>query len=78
MPRRLAAVPTQASDEPRKYRTVDASAEYLRITTKTLRKLIADGLLPCSRIAGTKLLRIDQADLDKLLVPVPAAESVSA
>lgn len=46
------------------------AAEYLGITDRTLRRMIAAGDLPAYRL-GPRLLRLDLADLDKLLRPVP-------
>lgn len=49
------------------------AAEYLGVTTRTIRRYIAIGLLPASRIRGSRLIRIDRADLDALLRPIPSA-----
>lgn len=49
-------------------------AEYLGITTRTVRRYIAIGLLPASRIKGSRLIRIDRGDVDALLRPIPAAQ----
>lgn len=46
------------------------AAEYLGITDRTLRRMIAAGRLPAYRL-GPRLLRIDVADLDALMRPVP-------
>lgn len=46
------------------------AADYLGITDRTLRRMIAAGKLPAYRL-GPRLLRIDVADLDALLRPVP-------
>ena len=46
------------------------AAEYLGITDRTLRRMIAAGKLPAYRL-GPRLLRIDVNDLDALLRPVP-------
>lgn len=48
-------------------------AEYLGITTRTVRRYIAIGLLPASRIRGSRLIRIDRADVDALVRPISAA-----
>lgn len=52
-------------------------AEYLGITTRTVRRYIAIGLLPATRIKGSRLIRIDRADVDALLRPIPAARPPS-
>lgn len=46
------------------------AAEYLGITDRTLRRMIAAGDLPAYRL-GPRLLRIDVGDLDALMRPVP-------
>lgn len=54
----------------RQWLTLAEAAEYLGVTDRTLRRKIASGDLPASRL-GARLLRINQADLDALLRPVP-------
>lgn len=51
------------------------AAEYLGITDRTLRRMIAAGDLPAYRL-GKKMLRVDMADLDALLRPIPAGGGV--
>lgn len=53
------------------------AAEYLGITDRTLRRMIAAGDLPAYRL-GPRLLRIDVGDLDALMRRVPAGGGVSA
>lgn len=48
-------------------------AAYLGVSEKTVYKMIQRGELPASRLAGRRLLRIDLADVDALMRPVPAA-----
>lgn len=55
-----------------KYVTLKDSAEYLGVTERTIRNFIARGDLPAYRI-GNRALRIDRADLDKIITPVPTA-----
>lgn len=58
---------------PKKRRWIDQreAAEYLGITDRTLRRMIAAGDLPAYRL-GPRLLRIDVGDLDALMRRVPA------
>lgn len=52
------------------------AAEYLGITDRTLRRMIAAGRLPAYRL-GPRLMRIDQADLDALMRPIPVGGGVA-
>lgn len=56
----------------RKWLTQDEAADYLKITSRTVRRMVATGQLPAYRL-GPRLLRIDLADVDALLRPVPTA-----
>ena len=52
--------------------TIAEAAARLRVSTKTIRRYIDAGRLEVSRV-GPKMIRIDVADLDALIVPIPAA-----
>lgn len=56
-----------------KYLSINDAAEELGVTERTIRNYIARGSLPASRIRGSRIVRIDRADLDSLLQPIPAA-----
>ena len=45
--------------------TIQQAADLMSVSTKTVRRLIAGGKLPARRI-GTRMIRIDAADLDAL------------
>ena len=49
--------------------TVTEAADRLRVTTRFIRGLIADGTLPALRL-GRRSLRLRRDDVDKLLRPV--------
>ena len=49
------------------------SAKYLGVTDRTIRNYVARGVLPARRVRGSRLIRIDRADLDALLRPIPTA-----
>jgi excisionase family DNA binding protein len=51
------------------------TADYLGVTIRKIRRYISIGLLPASRIKGSRLIRIDRTDVDALLRPIPAARS---
>ena len=58
----------------RRVTTIDGAAEFLGCTDRTIRKYIASGRLRAYRVADTRNVRIDVADVEALLVPIAAAE----
>lgn len=54
------------------YVSIQAAADILSCSTKTIRRSIATGELPARRI-GTRLIRIDAADLADLGRPLTTA-----
>lgn len=44
-------------------------AEHADVSTKTIRRRIADGTLPAYRVG--RLIKLDLADLDRLAVRIP-------
>ncbi len=53
------------------------SAEYIGVSTRTIRNYIARGVLPASRPKGSRLVRIRRSDLDALMRPIPSAGDAS-
>ncbi len=51
------------------------AAQYLGVTDRTIRAYIARGTLPACRVRGSRLVRIDRADLDALLRPIPTTKT---
>ncbi len=49
------------------------AAEHIGVAERTIRKYIADGVLPARRIQGSRLIRINRQDLENLLRPIPTA-----
>ena len=49
---------------------VPEAVEYTSLSMQTLRRRIRDGTLTAYRVAGTRALRVNTADLDALFVPV--------
>jgi excisionase family DNA binding protein len=47
------------------------AAQHWGVSTRTVRRWIATGMLPAVRVGG--LIRIDPADLDKIARPIPTA-----
>jgi excisionase family DNA binding protein len=57
--------------------TVEAAADYLGVGVRSVRRYIATGRLPAYRV-GDKLIRVDQADVDAQIRPIPAAGNGAA
>lgn len=58
----------------RQFVTLDDAAEYLNVSPRTIRRLIASGELPGFRVAGhRRAIRLDVADLDAIMQPIPSA-----
>ncbi len=49
--------------------TIPEAADRLKVSTKTIRRLIADGELPARRI-GARMIRVDLDAIDKLGQPL--------
>jgi excisionase family DNA binding protein len=61
---------------PRRLMSQAEAAEYLGVSTRTIRAYIARGVLKANRIRGSRLIRIDAAELDALVRPVPTGWDV--
>jgi excisionase family DNA binding protein len=58
------------SDPPRKFVTLEAEAERLAISQRTLRRMIARGELTAYRVGG-RLIRLDRGEVDSLVRKIP-------
>ena len=67
------AIPTK-SRPTRRLDSIHNAAEYLGVSTKTIRRFIASGDLTGYR-AGKKIIRVDLNEVDAMLRPIPTAES---
>jgi excisionase family DNA binding protein len=54
------------------YETIAEAAKRTGVSTKTIRRRIADGTLTGYRF-GPHLIRLDPAEVDALLRPIPSA-----
>ena len=63
---------TKAASHRRHPISLADAAEYLGVSTKTIRRYIASGRLTGYR-TGPRLLRVDMTELDALLRPIPTA-----
>lgn len=57
--------------------TLADAAAAVGVNPKTIRRRIADGSLTAYRM-GPRLIRVDQAELDSLLRPIPSARGGAA
>lgn len=56
----------------RRYAKLKAAAEYIDVTERTIRTMIADGRLTGYR-SGTKIVRVDLDELDAAMTPFGGA-----
>ncbi len=56
----------------RSYESIAAAADRTGVSARTLRRRIADGSLRAYRL-GPRIIRLDAAEVDRLMVPVPTA-----
>ena len=54
------------------FETINEAAARLRLSPRTVRRRIADGQLSAYRF-GPVLIRLDRAEVDALLRPIPTA-----
>lgn len=57
---------------PERLKSLDHAAGYADVSTRTIRRWIADGRLRAYRV-GPRLIKVDLADIDRLARPVPTA-----
>lgn len=61
----------QRSGAPTRLLTVAQAAEHLKVTPRTIRRMVARGQLTGYRLG--RLIRIDAGEVDRLLVEIPSA-----
>lgn len=59
-------------NSPRRYASIAQAAEYLGVTTRTIRQMIADGRLTGYR-SGPRLVRVDMNEVDAAMQPFGGA-----
>ncbi|WP_373234897.1 excisionase family DNA-binding protein [Mycobacterium marinum] len=62
----------RASRRARKYGKINEAAEYLGVTARTIRQMIADGRITGYR-SGTRLVRVDLNEIDDAMRPFGGA-----
>ncbi len=65
-------VTTMAATTRRTYESLTQAANRTGVSPRTLRRRIADGSLRAYRL-GPRIIRLDAAEVDLLMVPVPTA-----
>lgn len=65
-----------AAAVPAHVETIASAAERTHVSTKTIRRRIAEGALTAYRF-GPHLIRLDPAEVDALLRPIPTAGSAA-
>lgn len=66
---------SQTLAPPRRWLSQTEAADYVGVTDRTIRNYIARGQLAGHRVRGSRLVRIDRAELDALMRPIPAAKA---
>lgn len=61
----------------RRLHSIEAAANYLNVSQRTVRRYITEGKLRAFRVGGT-LVRVDQANLDALIRQIPAARAAGS
>jgi excisionase family DNA binding protein len=56
----------------RRLQSITSAADYLNVSTRTVRRLISSGRLTGYRV-GNRIIRIDPAELDAMLREIPTA-----
>jgi excisionase family DNA binding protein len=58
---------------PRRYGGLTLAADYIGVSEKTIRRMIAAGEITGYRF-GKRLIRVDLAELDAMMHPIPSAK----
>lgn len=70
----MAGIVRRGTDETRRLASISAAADYADISTRTLRRYIAEGRITGYRV-GPRLVKVDLADLDRIVRPIPTASA---
>lgn len=62
------------TDQDKERISLQVAAKILGVSTKTVRRYIADGSLPAERLQE-RLLRVRRGDVEALLHPVPTVDA---
>jgi excisionase family DNA binding protein len=56
---------------PRRGESIESAAQRWELNPRTIRRMIARGQIIGYRVGGNKLLRVDPAEVDAAMTPVP-------
>jgi excisionase family DNA binding protein len=65
-------VATRAARQSRRYASIDQAAQLVGVSSRTIRRRIADGSIAGYRF-GPRVIRVDLDEVDSLLKRIPAA-----
>ncbi len=57
----------------RRFATQQYAAQYLNVCSRTIRNKISDGTLTGYRVPGSRAIRVDLDEIDRLMKTIPAA-----
>ena len=63
---------TRAARQSRRYASIDQAAQLVGVSSRTIRRRIADGSIAGYRF-GPRIIRVDLDEVDSLLKRIPAA-----
>lgn len=63
---------TRAARQSRRYASIDQAAQLVGVSSRTIRRRIADGSIAGYRF-GPRVIRVDLDEVDSLLKRIPAA-----
>lgn len=69
---------TKQAPAARRFITLDAAAEYLAVSPLTVRRRISSGELKAYRLGRSRTIRLDLADVEQLMRPIPTAGGAAA
>ena len=76
--RSLDFMSTETADRPGRWLSLTQAADRLGVAPRTVRRMVARGQLTGYRVGDTKLLRLDEVEVDGCMRAVPSASAGSA
>ena len=66
---------TPTADRPGRWLSMAQAADRLGVAPRTVRRMVARGLLTGYRVGDTRLLRVDRHEVDQCLRTIPTASA---